>query len=266
MQRLFVSIPQRKIQECGGCIRTSCRDARFHSSKEDSRGGSSPRRWPPTSSFPFLKGRFKSASRRGPCPLASSFHSSKEDSRGYRAVSRDDMGDEFPFLKGRFKRRLHVPVRSTLWCFHSSKEDSRGGAWDRARSYRPEFPFLKGRFKREEWTLEVKLGERFPFLKGRFKRGRSSSSIATRPSFPFLKGRFKRVDPERGYVDRGRRFHSSKEDSRGGRRGRGVEGLHSFHSSKEDSRDEGPPSEGAERKRVSIPQRKIQERASSPPQ
>ena len=97
-----VSIPQRKIQEGekgglgadagsfpflkgrfkSGCLARPIDDiARFHSSKEDSRGLVPESPFICTSMFPFLKGRFKRYSFHAPMARSS----------------------QFPFLKGRFK-------------------------------------------------------------------------------------------------------------------------------------------------------------------
>ena len=121
-----VSIPQRKIQELHGKREMMIDSARFHSSKEDSRGGISDRFRNRIFVFPFLKGRFKSSKSRDaytspiPFPFLKGRFKSDLESIGV------ELSDSFPFLKGRFKS---------------------GGAGGEV----PEegmFPFLKGRFKR----------------------------------------------------------------------------------------------------------------------
>ena len=232
-----VSIPQRKIQEEGAGEVSPRLFARFHSSKEDSRGGDGGSRdgGDASVSIPQRKIQEQRGWKEGDTKTLR-FHSSKEDSRAFLTfLSAASQRVSIP----QRKIQENFPIKSNLignFCFHSSKEDSRGTRMD-AMIPDAVFPFLKGRFKSEgayEGIVRI-FGVSIPQRKiqerSRIRRDPPGSRVSipqrkiqedeaplgrgSRSEFPFLKGRFKRAwrPPRRAYTARG--FHSSKEDSRG---------------------------------------------------
>ena len=163
---------------------------RFHSSKEDSRGGLVSLDSSDDESFPFLKGRFKSSAAPLLLLNATSFHSSKEDSRAWSCLV-----PPVQYLVSIPQRKIQELARLDRLPPHAIVSIPQR--------------------KIQEFCVMIwkSISARFPFLKGRFKRRMGHRPTSSCCCFHSSKEDSRDADTPAARL-RACRFHSSKEDSR----------------------------------------------------